>query len=74
MIATLFYNPIALPSDSTLLWLLLPVMAGVAIIYKAVRTKQIKKLPLEILVLMVYIVIGLFALGGGLYLFQKYLL
>jgi len=68
---TVFYNPIALPFDS-LLWFLLPLCVAVAVVYKTVRTHDLRRLPLEILVLMGYMLVGLIALGGGLWLIQEY--
>ena len=68
---TLFRNPMALPFDS-LLWFLGPLCVAVAIVYKTVRTQNLRRLPLEILVLMGYMVVGLVALGAGLWLIQEY--
>ena len=50
------------------LWLLLPLCASVAIIYKTVRTKNLRRLPVEVLGLVVYMTVGLVALGMGLWL------
>ena len=67
----LFYNPMIL-STHRLIWLVLPVCASVAIVYKTVRTQNLRRLPIEIGVLFGYLVGGLAALGVGLYLLQRY--
>ncbi|MGC9455040.1 MAG: hypothetical protein ACP5HU_09270 [Phycisphaerae bacterium] len=71
MIAGLFTHPVNIDSGSGLL-LMLPLLAAVAIVYKAIRVKDIRKLPKEVAVLMVYMVLGLVALGVGLWLVQEY--
>jgi len=68
---TLFYNPIVPGSDS-LLWLLGPLCVSAAIIYKTVRTHNLRRLHLEMLALLGYMAAGLAALGMGLWLIQKY--
>ncbi len=72
-VAALFYNPITLPCDK-LLWLMLPLSISVAIVYKTLRTNNIRHLPLEILVLVVYLVVGVIGLGVGLWFIQAYCL
>jgi len=67
----LFTHPILIRHDQYL-WFLLPLCAAVAITYKTIRTKNLRRLPLEVLVLMGYMTIGLTALGGALWLFQEY--
>ena len=71
MIAILFYNPTIVPFGK-LLWLLLPLCASVAIVYKTVRTDNVRKLHIEVLVLLVYILLGLIALGAGLWAIHTY--
>ena len=68
---TLFHNPITLSFDGEL-WLLLPLLAGVAIVYKAIRVKYLRDLPREILILMGYMVGGLAVLCVGLWLVHEY--
>ncbi len=68
---TLFYNPLPLPS-SAVLWLVLPLCAAVAIVYKTLRVKDIRRLPLVAAGLMLYISGGLAALGAGLWLLVRY--
>lgn len=61
MIATIFYNPVSLPSDA-LLWLLPPLCLAVAIIYKTIRTQNISRLWLDTAVLFLCMMGGLAAL------------
>lgn len=68
---TLFYNPIPFRSGS-LLWLLLPLCATVAVVYKTVRTQDVRRLPVEILSLLGYMTAGLVALGAVLWVIQAY--
>jgi hypothetical protein len=66
LIATLFVNPITL-SNQAVLWLILPLCLSVAIIYKTIRTRNLRRLPLEIASLMAYMVGGLVLLGAVLW-------
>ena len=65
----LFTNPIILPANGWTLWLILPLCAAVATAYKAVRTDNLRRLPLEILSAMAYMIAGLVLLGLGLWAF-----
>ena len=69
----LFRTPMPLEAGSWMLWLLLPLCMAVAIVYKTVRTKNLRRLPLEVLALMGYMTAGLVALGIGLWLFHTFL-
>lgn len=71
MIAGLFTHPLHVETGSGLL-LMLPLLLAVALVYKSIRVKHIRRLPLEVGVLMVYMVAGLVALGVGLWLVQEY--
>ena len=62
LLAMLFWDPMQLPSKS-LLWMLLPLCLVVAIVYKTVRTRNIRRLWWETLYLFGYIVGGLVVLG-----------
>ena len=73
MAGTDFYHPMTLSFDE-LLWLLLPLCASLSITYKAIRTESLRRLPLEVLTLFCYLVIGLLGLGTGLWLVQTYCL
>ena len=68
---TLFKTPMLLGFDS-LLWLLLPLCAAVAVTYKTVRTRDMKRLPRQIALLLAYMAGGLVALGLGLWLLHTY--
>lgn len=72
-LATIFYHPITLPSGS-LLWLMLPLLASVTIVYKTIRTRHLRRLPLEILALMGYVAGGVVVLSVGLWAIQAYCL
>ncbi len=69
----IFYHPMTLPCDS-LLWLMLPLTASVAIVYKTLRTSHLRRLPLQVLALIGYIVAGVAALAVGLWAIQAYCL
>ena len=71
MIAELFVNPLILPFNSTL-WLLLPLCASVAIVYKAIRVDSLRRLPLQAGILIVYMLGGLFTLGAGLWAIHEF--
>jgi hypothetical protein len=71
MLAQLFYNPIILPS-SMVLYLLIPICASVALVYKAVRVIDIRHFWKEVALLMIYMIGGLTALGVGLWAIQEY--
>jgi len=58
MIAAWFVHPLVLPSW-TLLMMLLPLCLAVAIIYKAVRVVEVRRLGLEVLTLFLYMLAGL---------------
>jgi len=68
---TLFYNPMTIHFYNQI-WLVLPVCVAVAIIYKTVRTQNLRRLPLEILASLGYMVGGLVALAVILWLILKY--
>jgi len=71
MIASLFYHPITLPAKAVL-WLVIPLCLSVAVVYKTVRTDNLRKLPMQIFVLAAYVLFGLTVLGVCLYLVQEY--
>jgi hypothetical protein len=70
--ATIFQNPMTLSSGPTLLWLLLPLCASVAIVYKTLRTHRLARLWLQVIALIAYMVAGLTAMGVGLWAIQAY--
>ena len=67
----LFHHPMTLRFGS-LLWLLLPLCASVSIIYKTIRSDNIRRLHLQILSLMALMLVGLVALGLGLWLLYEF--
>jgi hypothetical protein len=69
--STLFHNPMQI-SWLDQLWFLLPLCVAVAIVYKTIRSNNLRRLPLEILALVGYMLAGLTALGGGMWLLQSY--
>ncbi|MBS3733798.1 MAG: hypothetical protein KGY99_02620 [Phycisphaerae bacterium] len=71
MLASVFHHPMDL-STVVALWLVLPLVVAVAVCYKTLRTRNVRRLPLEAAALVGYIVAGLVALGAGLYLIQEY--
>jgi len=71
MIATLFYHPVQLPSSS-LLWMILPLLVVVAVVYKTVRAHNVRRLALDTAYLVILMVLGLAGLGGALWLIQRY--
>ena len=68
---TLFYNPMIL-SFNRLLWLLIPLCASVAIVYKTVRIRRLDNLHIQIISLLLYMLVGLVLLGTGLWLLHEY--
>ncbi|MFP4054563.1 MAG: hypothetical protein ACLFV7_11950 [Phycisphaerae bacterium] len=62
LLATLFVHPLDLSSEAVL-WLVLPLTLSVAVVYKAVRIKDVRQLPRQVAVLFVQMVAGLVALG-----------
>ena len=47
-------------------WLLIPLTAGVAIVYKSVKCQSMKQVPREALVIFVWILVGMAAAAGAL--------
>ena len=66
---TMFYNPLIIPQNLAL-WLLPPLCLSVAVAYKTIRTKNLRRLPAEIAILMAYMISGLVLLGGILWAVQ----
>jgi hypothetical protein len=63
----IFCHPMVLRENGWTLWLMLPLCVSAAIIYKTLRASSLRRLPLEILAAMCYIVVGLAVLGLGLW-------
>ncbi|HDY65853.1 MAG TPA: hypothetical protein ENH84_06440 [Phycisphaerae bacterium] len=70
---TIFYNPMIIPQN-LVLWLLPPLCLSVAVVYKTIRVNNLRKLPVEIIVLMAYMIGGLIILGGILWAVQLLLI
>lgn len=66
----LFTNPIEMGQDA--LWLVLPLCAVVAVVYKTVRVQTLRQLPLSILGLWLYMLFGLSCLAVALYILIEY--
>ena len=72
MIAELFVHPLIIPFHMTLM-LLPPLCALVAIVYKTIRVKDLRALPKEAGVLIVYMLAGLLALGVALWAIHEFM-
>jgi len=71
-LAAVFRHPMVLTSRT--LWMIVPLCVGVAIVYKTIRTQDLKHLPLEILILCGYILVGVGALMFAGWAFTRYAL
>lgn len=65
---TLFHNPAPIGDTNWPLMLLLPLLVSVAIVYKTIRTDNVRRLPIEIGKLIAYMIGGLILLGAVLWL------
>jgi hypothetical protein len=61
-LAALFTHPMLL-SPNAQLWLILPLFVSVAVVHKAMRVDKLRQLPLQIVVIWVYMVLGTAVLG-----------
>ena len=68
---TLFHNPVTISFQAEM-WLLLPLCAAVAVVYKTIRAQSLRRLPWEILGLLGYMAVGLVVLCVGLWLVHEY--
>jgi len=69
MLAALFYNSCAIPWSATM-WFVIPLCLAVTIVYKTVRVNDLRKLPIQSVMLMGYLLGCLLVLGAGLWLAQ----
>ena len=69
MIGTLFYNSCQVPWSATI-WFVIPLCFSVTIVYKTVRIGNLRKLPIQSVMLMGYLLGCLLVLGVGLWLIQ----
>jgi len=67
MLSTVFTHPVQLNSGIWTLLLVLPLCASVVVVYKTVRTRDLRRLPLGIVAAMAYVVGGLALLGAALW-------
>jgi len=70
MIASLFVHPIELGRDH--LWLVVPMCVLVAVVYKTIRAKHLRDLPIQIVGLCLYILVGLAMLGVAFHFLLEY--
>ena len=68
MLAELFTTAIELASRQQRLLLILPLCLSIAIVYKATRCETLRELPVAALTLWGTIVVGMYAVGVGLWL------
>jgi len=66
LLAWLFINPAKLP-DGLFLWMLLPLVACVATVYRATRARTVQELPRATLFTFVNIVVGMVAIAAAFY-------
>lgn len=69
----IFYNPVELPT-SLRLWLLLPLILAVSLVYRAIKTPDTSKILIKTLRTFVFLAVGMAALGGVIYLLQLFAL
>lgn len=60
-----FIEPITIPSNVRL-WMLLPLVFSVAVVYKTIRCRDTREIPAASAVLWVTILLGMFGVGIGL--------
>jgi len=65
-----FFNPMQLGAGHV--WLVLPLCAVAGVVYKTIRVKHLRDLPLQILSLWAYILAGLVLLGAAFWLLLEY--
>jgi hypothetical protein len=68
---SLFYYPISPQTPGWSLWLMIPLCLSLSIVYKTVRTKELKYLLREISALMILLIAGLVGLGAGIWILLK---
>jgi hypothetical protein len=71
-LAAIFVHPMTITSDGRL-WLILPLCIAVAIVYKAIRTDSVRKLPGQCMALIVYMFGGLVLLAAALWAVWQFL-
>ena len=66
----LFVNPVEMGANH--IWLVLPLCAVLAVVYKTIRVERLRELPVAVLVLWAYMLGGILALAVGFYLLLEY--
>ena len=61
-----------IPMGPEHVWLVLPLCAVAAVVYKTIRVRRLRQLPLAILGLWAYMAVGLTALGLVFFLLLEY--
>ncbi len=54
------------------IWLVLPLCAVVAVVYKTLRVRHLRQLPFQVLAVWAYMAVGLAALAVAFYLLVEY--
>ncbi len=66
----IFKHPVQLGINH--IWLVIPLCMVLAVVYKTIRVRHLRQLPLQILGLWAYIFVGLAALAATLWLLLEY--
>ena len=72
ILATLFVNPIQIDPATSIFWMI-PLCIAVAVVYRTIRTHNLRTLPREIVTLSVCLIGGLAALMAILWTAQTFL-
>ena len=67
LLGWLFVNPLKLPPGARL-WMLLPLVACVALVYRVTRARDVRHLPKPTIVTFLNIVVGMVLIAVGFYL------
>jgi hypothetical protein len=73
LLGGIFTNPMTLTGVQHA-WALLPLCLSISIVYKATRCDKVRDIPLAALVLCVTIVLGMYAVGIGLWILHRIML
>ncbi len=66
VLATLFVHPLTLPAGARL-WMVIPLVLCIAVVYRATRSRQVAELPLASLKAALNILVGMVAIAVGFY-------
>lgn len=66
ILAWLFINPLPFPAGARL-WMLLPLVACIALVYRATRARNVRELPWSTVRTFLSIVIGMVLIAAGFY-------